>query len=66
MRSQAENAAMHSAAEGKSTLGIPPAVGKEFVEASKHQDISALPKRVPHRKARGGAVTGSYPPKFKW
>lgn len=33
---------MHAAAEGKSTLGIPKAVGKEFVEADKG---GKLPKR---------------------
>jgi hypothetical protein len=31
--SQAQRAAMHAAAEGKSTLGIPKKVGKEFVAA---------------------------------
>lgn len=31
--SQAQRKAMYAAAEGKSTLGIPPKVGKEFVAA---------------------------------
>ncbi len=31
--SQAQRAAMHAAAEGHSTLGIPKKVGKEFAEA---------------------------------
>lgn len=41
--SQAQNAAMHAAAAGHSTLGIPKSVGQDFVAAgpaSKH-----LPKR---------------------
>lgn len=33
--SQKQRAAMHAAAEGKSTLGIPKKVGKEFVAADK-------------------------------
>ena len=31
-QSQAQRAAMHAAAEGKSTLGIPKKVGQEFVK----------------------------------
>jgi hypothetical protein len=46
MLSKAQNAAMHAAAEGKSTLGIPKAVGQEFVQASHGEDVKALPKRV--------------------
>lgn len=33
MRSQAQRRAMYAAAEGKSTLGIPKSVGKEFAAA---------------------------------
>ncbi len=47
--SRAQNAAMHSAAEGKSTLGIPKSVGKEFVAADHGRKIKKLPKHV--RKA---------------
>ena len=32
-KSEAQRRAMYSAAEGKSTLGIPKSVGKEFVSA---------------------------------
>ncbi len=32
-RSEAQRRAMYAAAEGKSTLGIPRSVGKEFVSA---------------------------------
>lgn len=45
MRSKAQNAAMHAAAAGKSTLGIPAKVGKEFVKASHGMKVSKLPKR---------------------
>lgn len=31
-KSQAQRGAMHAAAEGKSTIGIPKKVGKEFVK----------------------------------
>ena len=52
MRSQAENAAMHAAAEGRSTLGIPKSVGKKFIAHSHGQDVSALPHYVGRRKAK--------------
>lgn len=62
--SQAQNAAMHAAAEGKSTLGIPQSVGKEFVAAT--GSVKDLPERIgkvrPHSpalKARGKGGTES-------
>lgn len=48
--SKAQNAAMHAAAEGRSTLGIPRKVGQEFVKASKGMKITKLPKRRTHPK----------------
>jgi hypothetical protein len=66
LRSKAQSAAMHSAAEGRSTLGIPKSVGQEFVNASHGQRVRDLPERVA-KKAQGGAVRDtSYPPKFRW
>jgi hypothetical protein len=44
--SQAQNAAMHAAAEGDSTLGIPKKVGKEFVKASHGTKVKRLLKHV--------------------
>jgi len=38
---------MHAAAEGRSTLGIPKKVGKEYVKSDKG---GKLPKRVKKRK----------------
>src|SRR5690348_11690081 len=46
MLSKAQNAAMHAAAQGKSTLGIPKSVGQDFVSASHGESVSALPQRV--------------------
>lgn len=46
MESKAENAAMHAAAEGRSTIGIPKKVGAKFVRASKGQNIKKLPRKV--------------------
>lgn len=46
VKSKAQNAAMHAAEQGKSTLGIPASVGKEFVKASKGKSIKNLPQRV--------------------
>lgn len=45
-KSQKQRAAMHAAAEGKSTLGIPKTVGKEFV---KGDPGGKLPKRSKRR-----------------
>ncbi len=55
--SQNQNAAMHAAAEGKSTLGIPKKVGQDFVTADHGRSIADLPSHVgnpPHRKIRRG------------
>ena len=49
-KSQAQNRAMHAAAEGKSTLGIPKKVGKEFVAETHGKKVSKLPEHV--KKAR--------------
>ena len=46
-RSQAQRKAMHAAAAGKSTLGIPKKVGKEF---SKSDKGGKLPARKGSRK----------------
>jgi hypothetical protein len=47
MKSQAMRKAMHAAAAGKSTLGIPKSVGKKFV---KHDRGGKLPKRKRKKK----------------
>lgn len=47
--SQAQRRAMYAAAAGKSTLGIPKKVGKEFVASDKD---GKLPKYAPKRKRR--------------
>jgi hypothetical protein len=44
--SQAQNAAMHAAAAGKSTLGIPKSVGAEFTADQAPGSVKKLPKRV--------------------
>jgi hypothetical protein len=47
--SQAQRAAMHAAAAGKSTLGIPKKVGQEFVAADPGGKLpaTAKPKKKP-------------------
>ena len=50
--SQAQSRAMHAAAEGHSTLGIPKSVGKEFVAADAGSKVSNLPKKKPMTPAR--------------
>ena len=45
--SQRQRAAMHAAAQGKSTLGIPKSVGREFVAADKG---GKLPERKGEEK----------------
>lgn len=52
MKSEAQMKAMYAAASGKSTLGIPKKIGKEFVKAGKAQ--VNLPKRVPKKAAGRG------------
>ena len=47
--SKAQNAAMHAAAEGRSTLGIPKSVGQDFVSASHGMKVGNLPTRVSKR-----------------
>lgn len=46
MKSEAQRKAMHAAAQGKSTIGIPKKVGKEFAAADKG---GKLPKRKKQR-----------------
>lgn len=48
IESKAQNAAMHAAAQGKSTLGIPKSVGQDFVAAGPAS--SNLPQRVKKKK----------------
>ena len=44
IKSKAQQGAMYAAAEGKSTIGIPKSVGKEFVKAGPAS--KNLPERV--------------------
>jgi len=46
-KSQAQRAAMHAAAAGKSTLGIPKKVGEEFTKGDKG---GKLPEKVKAKK----------------
>lgn len=52
MKSKAQMGAMYAAAAGKSTLGIPKKVAKEFIKAGKAQP--KLPNKVPKRAAGRG------------
>lgn len=45
MKSKAQNKAMHAAASGKSTVGIPKSVAKKFVAESHGQKVRNLPAR---------------------
>jgi hypothetical protein len=56
--SESQRRAMHAAAAGKSTLGIPKKVGKEFVKADKG---GSLPEKIKPKEgrrdyAKGGSV----------
>lgn len=53
-RSKAQSAAIHAAAEGRGTIGIPQKAAKKFVAHSHGQKVSDLPVK----KAEGGAVSG--------
>jgi hypothetical protein len=51
IKSKAQLGAMYAAAEGKSNIGIPKKVGKEFVKAG---PVSKnLPERVKEKKTAG-------------
>jgi len=52
IKSKAQQGAMYAAAEGKSTLGIPKKVGKEFVKAGPASN--KLPNKVNKRAAGRG------------
>jgi hypothetical protein len=47
--SKSQNAAMHAAASGKSTLGIPKKVGAEFVKGQTMGAVKKLPQHVKSR-----------------
>lgn len=48
--SRAQQKAMHAAAEGRSTLGIPENVGKEFAAADHARGPTKLPEYAPKKK----------------
>jgi hypothetical protein len=48
--SKAQQGAMYAAAEGKSNIGIPKKIGKEFVKAGPKK--ANLPSRVTNKPAR--------------
>lgn len=62
VRSQAQDHAMHAAASGHSTLGIPASVGRDFVNASHGMKVSKLPQRVKAKNPRKLPVFGSLAP----
>ena len=57
--SKAQNAAMHAAKEGNSTLGIPASVGKEFTADQAPGSVKKLPNKVKD----GKPVKGAKPPR---
>jgi hypothetical protein len=50
--SQNQRKAMYAAAEGKSTLGIPAKVGREFARGDKERGKAKLPRSVAGKTAR--------------
>lgn len=59
--SKAQNAAMHAAAAGHSTLGIPASVGREFVAATPStKGLPAHKKGSPFRRAASHATGGKH------
>jgi hypothetical protein len=52
IKSKAQQGAMYAAAAGKSTIGIPKKVGKEFVKAGPAS--KNLPNKVPKKAAGRG------------
>ncbi|MGR3910027.1 hypothetical protein Q3A80_23580 [Burkholderia sp. SR8] len=50
MKSKAQNRAMHAAAEGRSKIGIPKKVGKDFTSAQHGKSVKNLPERKRGKK----------------
>lgn len=59
--SKAQSAAMWAAREGKSTLGIPQSVGKDFTEAQAPGSVKKLPMRVGPKAPAGTKSIGRKP-----
>jgi hypothetical protein len=60
--SRAQNAAMHAAASGNSSLGIPKKVGEEFTEGQAKGSVKKLPKHV-RKTAQRAMKRGMISPK---
>lgn len=56
MQSKAQNAAMHAAASGHSTIGIPKKVAQKFVKESHGQKIEKLPRHSKHFESKHFAL----------
>ena len=54
MRSQAQRAAMHAAASGNSTIGIPKSVGQEFVASDTGEKLPATSKDKSAKRHKPG------------
>ncbi|WP_193098032.1 hypothetical protein [Burkholderia sp. Z1] len=50
MKSKAQNRAMHAADEGRSKIGIPKKVGKEYTSAQRGKSTKGLPERKRSKK----------------
>jgi hypothetical protein len=50
--SKAQNAAMQAAAQGKSTIGIPEKVGKEFAKGASKTNVKQLPQHIKTQAAQ--------------
>ena len=57
--SRKQQEAMAAAAGGRSTLGIPPSVGQEFIAADRARGPTKLPERAPKRKPGGPAIAAA-------
>lgn len=51
-KSKAQHRAMRAAAAGKSTLGIPASVGKEYVKDVSKKSLKKLPARAKKKSKR--------------
>lgn len=60
--SQAQRGAMHAAAQGDSTLGIPKKVGAEFVKGDKGGKLPAY-KKPPSQQGQVSEPAPSLPPR---
>jgi hypothetical protein len=64
--SRDQQKAMHAAAEGRSTIGIPQSVGEDFAAADHARGPAKLPERKGHPASHKSSRFNSYKSRFNF